>query len=122
MFKGIGNFASVLKQASQIRGKLDAITDDLKNRRATGTSGGGMIEVEVNGLNQVLRVSIDPTLIERKDKEMLEDLLPAAINQAIEKSKEQYGEIMKSMTGGMDLSGLSAMLGGDVESPEAPAT
>jgi DNA-binding YbaB/EbfC family protein len=111
MFKGIGNFAAALKQASQIRGKLDALTEDLKNRRATGTSGGGMVEVEVNGLTQVLRVTIDPALIERRDKEMLEDLLPAAINQAIDKAKEQYGDVMKQLAGGMDLSNLGAMLG-----------
>ena len=110
MFKGIANLAGLLKQAQQVGGRLQQINEDLKHRRATGNAGGGMVEVEVNGLGQVLRVSIDPSLVEMKDRELLEDLIPAATNQALTKAKELHAEVIKDLAGGMNLPGLDEML------------
>lgn len=111
MFKGLANIGSMLKQAQEIGGRLNAVNEDLKHRRAVGSSGGGMVEVEVNGLGQVLRVTIEPALIERRDKEMLEDLLPAAFNQAAEKAKALHAEAIKAVTGGFNLPGMEQMFG-----------
>ncbi len=107
MFKGIGNMASMFRQAQQIGGKMDEINAQLKSRRVSGTAGGGMVEVEANGLGEVLKIRIEPTLT---DREMIEDMLPAAINQASAKSKELHMEMMQSLTGGMDLPGLNDMI------------
>ena len=80
MLKGIGNLAnlgSMFKQAQEMGDKLQGLNQQLKTKRATGTAGGGLITVEVNGLGEVLQVQIDPSLIEKGDREMIEDLLPA---------------------------------------------
>ncbi len=112
MFKGLGNIASLLKNAQQIGGRISAVNDELKTKRAIGKAGGGMVEVEVDGLGQVLRVTIDAALIERKDREMIEDLVPGAVNAAIAKSKELHADALRNLTGGMDLPGLKEALGG----------
>jgi DNA-binding YbaB/EbfC family protein len=111
LFKGITNLAGLLKQAQQVGSRLQQVSDELKNRRAIGRAGGDMVEVEVNGLGQILRLSIDPALVERRDRDLLEDLIPAATNQALAKAKELHAEVIKDITGGMNLSGLEEMLG-----------
>ena len=110
MFKGIANIASMLKQAQSMGGKMQEVNEKLKGQRAVGTAGAGMVEVEVNGLGETLRVTIDPMLVEKQDKEMIEQLIPAAINQAQAKAKELHMEAMKSLTDGMDIPGLSETL------------
>ena len=110
MFKGITNLAGLLKQAQQVGSRLQQVSDELKLRRATGSAGGGMVEVEVNGLGQVLRLSIDPALVEMKDRELLEDLIPAATNQALTKAKELHAEVIKDLTGGINFPGLDEVL------------
>ena len=72
-----------------------------------------MVEAEVDGLGQVLRISIDPALVERKDRELIEDLVPAAVNAAIAKSKELHAEVLRGLTGGIDLPGLKEALAGE---------
>jgi DNA-binding YbaB/EbfC family protein len=110
LFKGITNLAGLLKQAQQVGSRLQQVSDELKQRRATGAAGGGMVEVEVNGLGQVLRLSIDPALVEMKDRDLLEDLIPAATNQALAKAKDLHAEVIKDITGGMNLPGLDEVL------------
>jgi len=110
MFKEMGNIASMLRQAQQMGSRMNEINAQLKEQRTSGSSGGGMVEVQVNGLGEVLKVSIDPTLVEKGDREMIEDLLPAAMNQAAAKAKQLHVEAMKSMTGGMNIPGLDDAL------------
>ena len=104
MLKGISNLASIVKQAQQMGGKMQDVTAQLKAKQVTGSAGGGLVEVEANGLGEVLKVRIDETL---QDREMLEDLLPAAINQASEKAKQLHMEMMQSLTDGFDMPGLN---------------
>lgn len=106
MLKGLGDIASLMRQAQQLSGKMQDVNDTLKNQRATASTGGGMVEVEVNGLGEVLRVKIDPTLVERGEREMIEDLLPAAVNQAIAKARQLHVDAMKTVTSDLDLPGL----------------
>jgi DNA-binding YbaB/EbfC family protein len=109
MFKGLGSlkdFGSLLKQAQEIGSRMQAINDELKARRVVGHAGGGLVEVEVNGLAEVLAVRIDPSLVEKRDREMIEDLLPAAFNSAQRKAKQMYAEAMQSLTGGLPIPGL----------------
>jgi DNA-binding YbaB/EbfC family protein len=122
VFKGLANLATLMKQAQQMGTRIQEVNDELRTRRATGRAGGGMIEVEVDGLGQVLRISIDPALVERKDREMIEDLVPAAVNDAVAKSKEMHAEALRGLTGGMDLPGLKEALGGAGASDNEPLT
>lgn len=113
MFKGLGgltNIGSVLKQAQQMSGRLKSLNDELRTKRATGAAGGGLVEVDVNGLAEVLAVRIDQSLIQRGDKEMIEDLLPTAFNAAHQKAKELHAEAMQTMTSELNLPGLSEAL------------
>jgi nucleoid-associated protein EbfC len=103
MFKGISNLTALIKQAHQISSHMGQITEAMKNYRVVGTSGGGMVEIEVNGLMEVLRCHIDPQLLAQDDRELLEDLVTAAVNQAIAKSKQMHAEKMKELTGGIPL-------------------
>jgi DNA-binding YbaB/EbfC family protein len=113
VFKGLGNLTnigSILKQAQEFGGKMQALQGELKAKRATGSAGGGLVEVEVNGLGEALAVRIDPSLVAKGDREMIEDLLPAAFNAARQKAQELHAEAMQSLTGGIPLSGLENAL------------
>ena len=98
-------------------GRMQALQEQLKTKRATGAAGGGLVEVEVNGLGEALVVRIDPSLVEKGEREMIEDLLPAAINAAQAKAKQLHAEAMQSIAGEMSIPGLSDALqqlgGGD---------
>lgn len=113
MFKGLGNLANLpalMKQAQEMGSKMQALGEELKTKRATGSAGGGLVEVEVNGLGEVLSVRIDHSLVEKQDREMIEDLLPAAFNAATQKAKQLHAQGMKSLSGGMQLPGLDDAL------------
>lgn len=99
------NMASLLKQAQKMQEQLSKAQEELDSIKAEGTSGGGMIKVVANGKQEIESVKIDPEVIDKDDPEMLEDLVLAAVNQAIEKAGEMAKEHMNSMTGGM-LGGL----------------
>ena len=111
MFKGLGNLASLMKNASQMGERMKALGEELKSRRVTGLAGGGLVEVEANGLGEILQVKIDPGLVERGERRMIEDLLPAAVNQAVAKARELHLEAMRGQMGGLDLPGMDDMLG-----------
>jgi len=114
MLKGLGNIANLgnlMKQAQEMGGKMQQLSEDLKSKRVVGSAGAGLVEVEANGLGEALVVRIDPTLIEKQDRELLEDLLPAAFNAAQQKAKQLHAEQMQELTGGLNLPGMSEALG-----------
>jgi DNA-binding YbaB/EbfC family protein len=110
MFQGLGNLSSIWKQASEFSGQLEKLGAELKNRRTTGTSGGGMVDIEINGALEVLHCRIDPQLIAQGDRELLEDLLIAAINQAVSKGKQLHADALKEISGGLNLPGMREAL------------
>jgi nucleoid-associated protein EbfC len=121
VFKSLGNLANIgalVKQAQEMSGRMQALQEQLKTKRATGAAGGGLVEVDVNGLGEALAVRIDPSLVEKGEREMIEDLLPAAINAAQVKAKQLHAEAMQSIAGDLPIPGLSDALqqlgGGDV--------
>jgi DNA-binding YbaB/EbfC family protein len=106
MFKGLGqlaNLPALLKQAQEMGGKMQQLAAEMRAKRVTGAAGGGLVEVEANGLGEVLAVRLDPTLIEKQDRELIEDLLPAAINAAQQKAKQLHAESMQQLAGGVQL-------------------
>ena len=113
MFKGLGDLANIgnlMKQAQEMGGKMQQLSEELKTKRVVGSAGAGMVEVEANGLGEALAVRIDPSFFEKQDQEMLEDLLPAAINSAQQKAKQLHAEQMQSITGGLNIPGMSEAL------------
>jgi DNA-binding YbaB/EbfC family protein len=121
LFKTLSNFASLMKQAQQMGSKVQGIQEQMKAQRAVGTAGGGMVEAEVNGLGEMLRLSIDPALVEQGEREMIEDLVPAAVNEAQNKAKQLHADAMKSMTEGINLPGLDEALA-KVTGTDTPVT
>lgn len=111
MFKEIGQFASLMKQAQGMQAKIAESKERLANLKCEGQAGGGMVSVTVAGTMKVVSCKVDPALFQSGDKEMLEDLIVAATNQAMEKLMELQSEEMSSVTGGMNIPGLSEALG-----------
>ncbi|MBK96029.1 MAG: YbaB/EbfC family nucleoid-associated protein [Planctomycetaceae bacterium] len=110
MFKSLGNIASMMKQAQQMGGKLEEVNQKLAAERVSGDAGAGMVTVEMNGLGEVLQVSIDPALFEKQDAELMEDLVRAAMNTTKEKTKEVHARITQELTAGMNIPGLEQAL------------
>jgi DNA-binding YbaB/EbfC family protein len=110
VFKGIGNLMSLMKQAQGLGGRLESVSNELKAKRATGSAGGGLVEFEVNGLGEVLECRIDPSLVAKGDREMLEDLVAAAANDAAVKARALHAEAVQGIAGGMALPGLDDAL------------
>lgn len=106
MFQGLANLGSIWKQASQLGGQLKKLDEELKQRRTSGAAGGGMVEMEINGALEVLRCKIDPQLLAQGDSELLEDLIVAAVNQAVTKAREIHAEAVRDLAGGLQLPGM----------------
>lgn len=120
MLKGLGglaNLGNIVKQAQEMNSKMQALGEQLKTKRATGAAGGGLVEVDVNGTGEVIAVRLDEGLVEQGDREMLEDLLPAAFNAARDKAQQMHQEAMKEMTGDLNLPNLGDMLGNLGQTP-----
>jgi DNA-binding YbaB/EbfC family protein len=98
---GIGN---LMKQAQEMQANLQKAQEELANMEVTGESGGGMVKVVMTGRHDVKRVVIDPAII-GDDKEMLEDLIAAAVNDAVHKVEATSQEKMSSLTAGINLPG-----------------
>lgn len=103
MTKGLGN---ILKQAQQIHARISQLQEEMANKTVEATSGGGMVTLVMNGKQEVLSLRIDPEVVNRDDIEMLQDLIVAAVNEAIRKSQEMMTEEMKRVTGGLNIPGI----------------
>jgi hypothetical protein len=100
------DFMKMLQQAQEMTGKLKEVQDALAKASVTGSAGGGMVRVEADGKGTVKTVSIDPSVVNPSDVEMLEDLLTVALQEAQRKARELGEEEMKKVAGGMGLAGL----------------
>ena len=101
-----GNMAKQFGLIQKMQKKMEEMQKELEKMTVEGTAGGGMVTVEVSGKQQVRSVKIDPEVVSPDDIEMLEDLVLAAVNQGMEKSRELSQEKMQEVTGGM-LGGLN---------------
>ena len=110
MLKGLGNIASLLKQAQQMQGRLTEVQEELGRLRVQGGAGGGMVTVEADGRQRVISCQIDKSLLKSGDQEMIEDLLVAAVNQALEKSRETAAQEMSKLAGDVNIPGLGDAL------------
>lgn len=110
MFGKMFELGSLMKQAHEFSGKVQEMNDRLKELRVRGSAAGGMVTVELNGLQEILSCKIDPALIQKGDVELLEDLIVGAVNEAVEDSRRQQAETMKSLSEGIDLGSLGETL------------
>jgi len=101
--KNIGN---LMKQAQKLQSKMMAIQEELGERTVSAQVGGGMVEVVVNGRQELVSVRIDPEVVNPDDVEMLQDLVLAAVNDALNRSREMVSEEMSKLTGGLKIPGL----------------
>ena len=99
-----GGFGNIMKQAQQVQETLQKAQDELADLEVVGESGGAMVTVTMTGRHDVRRVAIDPMLLQ-EDKEMLEDLLAAAVNDAVQKVERQSREKLGGITEGLNLPG-----------------
>ena len=97
------NLGQLMKQAQEMQAKMTALQERLAAAEVTGSAGGGMVTVTLNGKNEVRRVKIDPALAGPEDVEVLEDLLVAAFNDARAKVEARLKEEMSRLTGGLNL-------------------
>ncbi|HKE96638.1 MAG TPA: YbaB/EbfC family nucleoid-associated protein [Povalibacter sp.] len=98
-----GNIGNMMKQAQQLQANMERAQAEIASLEVTGEAGGGMAKVLMTGKYQVRRVTLDPSLVGGDDKEMLEDLIAAAINDAVQKVERTTQEKMSRVMGGMNL-------------------
>ncbi len=93
----------LIKQFQDMQGKMSEIQEKLKSIRVTGSAGGDMVRIELNGQMEVVSVKISPEVVDPNDVEMIEDLVLAAFTDATAKVKEKLKEELSSLTGGLNL-------------------
>ena len=106
MFQGLSNLASLMKNAQQIQGRAQEMKDRLASVRVEGSAGGGMVKVEATGDQRITAIRIEPGLFDSGDREMIEDLVASAVNQAIEHSREEAAKEMANLADGLGIPGL----------------
>lgn len=103
---GAGGMAQLMKQANQMQMKMKKVQEELAQKTYDGTAGGGAVKVTVSGDNMVKAISIQDDVFKSGDKEMLQDLILAATNDALKVAKETSAKEMEKITGGMNIPGL----------------
>lgn len=104
MFGGnMGNMAGMMKKVQKLQADMAKMQEELKQRTVESTSGGGAIQVVITGEKQIQSIKIAPSAVDPEDVEMLEDLIVAAVNEAIKKVDEMTAQEMGKVTGGYNL-------------------
>ncbi len=103
MSKGLGN---IIKQAQQLQAKILKVQEEMANRTAEASAGGGMVTAVANGKQEIVSLKVEKEVVNPEDVEMLQDLIVAAVNAALKKAQEMVAEEMKKLTGGLYIPGL----------------
>jgi DNA-binding YbaB/EbfC family protein len=112
VFGNLGNLADLMKNVGKIRESVERATEALGQLQVEGTAGGGAVTAKANGKMELLSIRIDPKLLADGDAELLEDLVTAAVNQALGKARESAASSMSSIAGGLPLPpGFAGMFG-----------
>jgi DNA-binding YbaB/EbfC family protein len=98
--KGLGD---IMKKAQKMKEQMEQVQEELARREIEASAGGGMVKVVMNGSQEVISLDIEPAVIDPEDREMLQDLVQAAINEAVRKSREMMQEEMAKITGGLPM-------------------
>lgn len=97
----MNDFGNMQKMLSELQKNIEKAMSELEGMSVTGEAGGGMVKVTANGKREILKVEIEPDLIKSQDKEMLEDLVAAAINNALEKAEKMAADHLGASAGGL---------------------
>jgi len=103
MMKNMGN---MMKQAQKLQAKMAKLQEELSEKMVETSSGGGMIKVIANGKQQIVSIQIEKEVVDPEDVDMLQDLILAAVNDALAKSQEMVSGEMSKLTGGLNIPGL----------------
>ncbi len=98
--------ANMMKQAQKLQAKMMKLQEEMAEKTVETTSGGGMVKVVANGRQQIVSVSIEKEVVDPDDVDMLQDLILAAVNDALAKSQEMVSAEMSKLTGGMNIPGI----------------
>ncbi len=101
--KGFGN---LMKEAQRLQQQMAALQEEVAQKRVQATAGGGMVTVEASGKQEIVSIKIDPEVVSKDDVQMLEDLVLAACNEALRKSRELVQQELGKLTGGLKIPGL----------------
>ena len=104
--KGIPNMGQLMKQAQQFQSKMAKMQEELGERTVEASAGGGMVTVVANGKQEIVSIQIEGEVVDPDDIEMLQDLILAAVNDALSKSRDMVNEEMGKLTKGMNIPGL----------------
>ena len=102
----IGAMGDLLKQAQEMQSRMAKIQEELASKTVQGSAGGGMVQVTINGQFNLTAVQIDPAVVSPSEKQMLEDLVLAAVNDGMRKARELASSEMSKLTGGFKIPGL----------------
>ena len=101
--KGFGN---MMKEAQKLQAQMEKMQEEVGKKMVEATAGGGMVTVQANGKQELIAIKIDPEVINKDDAQMLEDLVLAACNEALRKSRELMQQELGKLTGGLKIPGL----------------
>ena len=108
--KGMPNMGNIMKQAQQFQAKMAKLQEELGEKTVEATSGGGMVTVTASGKQEIVDIRIDPEVVDPEDVEMLQDLIRAAANEALNRAKEMVNEEMGKLTSGLNLPNLPGLM------------
>ena len=100
------NLGDIMKQAQRMKAEMDRIQAEAAARTVEGSAGGGMVTAVANGKGELLSLRIDPEAVKGEDVEMLQDLVAAAVNDALRKARELLTQEVSRLAGGLNLPGL----------------
>jgi len=102
----VKGLVDLMKQAQKIKAKMEELQEEMAQRTVEASAGGGMVKVVMNGRQEILRLEIDPEVVDPQEVEMLEDLIIAAVNEGIRRSQQLWSEELQKLTGGLPIPGI----------------
>lgn len=102
----MGNMNKMMKQVQKMQADMAKMQEEMVNKTVETTSGGGMVKVVANGKQELMSIEINPEAVDPEDVEMLQDMILAAVNEALRQSQEMVAQEMSKITGGMKIPGL----------------
>ena len=110
MAGSLGDLGGLLKQAQKMQRQVQEIQEDLAKAEYTGSAGGGVVKVVVDGQRQLMNLTIQPEVVDPAEVEMLEDLVLAAVSDALKQAEEAASKAMKGVTGGLGMPGMPGLM------------
>ena len=104
--KGIPDMGNLMKKAQQLQDKMVKMQEELEEKMVEASAGGGMVTVVANGKQEIMSIKIDPEVVDPDDAEMLEDLVLAAVNEALDQARQMVNAEMTKLTGGVKIPGI----------------